>query len=335
MSTRAAFLQAIHDNPDDDTLRLVYADWLEEQGDPQAELIRVQCRLARLDADDPERGELDTREREMLKRHSRDWLGPSGNDARGWSFQRGILTSVTIPVPLYLEHGEELRQIKPTCEILLDLSDAEIPQSFLSLVPESVARETVSLPLGKRKRILVMAVEDPAHEDTHRMLQFILNRRIEPVKAPREQLIQAIIRHYGNPEFQFVDTAPLPDESMHPFYVEDWEERMGDDTSPFARVLELMLMEAYRANSTRVQIEPVAGVAGVYFWVNGWRYQESLPLRLLEPVLGRLRFLAGRKEAAPVTRESFSLRFATKEGEYNISGDIYPTPYGPRILLTL
>jgi uncharacterized protein (TIGR02996 family) len=31
--TEAAFLQAIRDRPDDDALRLIYADWLDERGD--------------------------------------------------------------------------------------------------------------------------------------------------------------------------------------------------------------------------------------------------------------------------------------------------------------
>jgi uncharacterized protein (TIGR02996 family) len=48
MSDRDALLQAICETPDDDAPRLVYADWLEEHGDPrQAELIRVQIELAR------------------------------------------------------------------------------------------------------------------------------------------------------------------------------------------------------------------------------------------------------------------------------------------------
>jgi uncharacterized protein (TIGR02996 family) len=35
------FLQAIVENPDDDTPRLVYADWLDEHGDPaRTEFIR-------------------------------------------------------------------------------------------------------------------------------------------------------------------------------------------------------------------------------------------------------------------------------------------------------
>jgi len=42
-------LAAIRDDPDDDTLRLAYADWLDEHGDAErAEFVRVQCRLAAL-----------------------------------------------------------------------------------------------------------------------------------------------------------------------------------------------------------------------------------------------------------------------------------------------
>ena len=47
MSQHAGFLRAILDDPDDDGVRLVYADWLDEHGQPErAEFIRVQCELA-------------------------------------------------------------------------------------------------------------------------------------------------------------------------------------------------------------------------------------------------------------------------------------------------
>jgi uncharacterized protein (TIGR02996 family) len=45
-------LAAIRAEPDDDTTRLVLADWLDEHGEPQrAEFIRLQCRMARLACD--------------------------------------------------------------------------------------------------------------------------------------------------------------------------------------------------------------------------------------------------------------------------------------------
>ena len=50
-------LRAVFAHPEDDAPRLAYADWLDESGgEPErAALIRVQCELARLPADDPRR----------------------------------------------------------------------------------------------------------------------------------------------------------------------------------------------------------------------------------------------------------------------------------------
>jgi uncharacterized protein (TIGR02996 family) len=44
---QATFVSQICENPDDDTVRLVYADWLDENGDPdRAAFIRVQVQIA-------------------------------------------------------------------------------------------------------------------------------------------------------------------------------------------------------------------------------------------------------------------------------------------------
>jgi uncharacterized protein (TIGR02996 family) len=67
MHTAAEFLAAICANPNDDTTRLVYADWLQENGQPErAEFIRLQCEIERNPSflapeDDP----LRRREREL------------------------------------------------------------------------------------------------------------------------------------------------------------------------------------------------------------------------------------------------------------------------------
>jgi uncharacterized protein (TIGR02996 family) len=45
MSEDERFLQALRQNPDDDATRSVYADWLEERGDPRAGLLRLELQL--------------------------------------------------------------------------------------------------------------------------------------------------------------------------------------------------------------------------------------------------------------------------------------------------
>jgi uncharacterized protein (TIGR02996 family) len=66
--------------PDDDVPRRVYADWLSERGDPRGELIAVQCELARRDAKDPSRRELELRELELFREHGPTWIAELGFD---------------------------------------------------------------------------------------------------------------------------------------------------------------------------------------------------------------------------------------------------------------
>jgi type IV pilus assembly protein PilB len=84
------------------------------------------------------------------------------------------------------------------------VSDVVVPPSVLELVPESVARENVILPLAEEDGALRVIICDPNDIDTFEKLRFILNRRIEPVLAPRDAILEAINRHYGQ---KFAESA--------------------------------------------------------------------------------------------------------------------------------
>jgi uncharacterized protein (TIGR02996 family) len=92
------FLDDIVAHIDDDTPRLVYADWLAENGqDDRAEFIRVQIELARLPSWDATRVRLRLREQVLLERHGEAWLAelPKVEGARWEGFRRGIVAEVT------------------------------------------------------------------------------------------------------------------------------------------------------------------------------------------------------------------------------------------------
>lgn len=97
MSAEQALLATIWDRPHDDTPRLVYADWLEETGEPakvaRAEFIRVQCELARVPGDDPRFDALEGRERGLSATWEKGWWAAMPSGARKGCFERGF------PVP--------------------------------------------------------------------------------------------------------------------------------------------------------------------------------------------------------------------------------------------
>lgn len=92
MTDHSSFLAAICADPDDDSLRLIYADWLEDQGDAdRAEFIRVQCELFKRRkgpggqvsedspwlANDRKYQALRRRERELFEKHP-EWFHIEG-----------------------------------------------------------------------------------------------------------------------------------------------------------------------------------------------------------------------------------------------------------------
>jgi uncharacterized protein (TIGR02996 family) len=114
MTPDEAFLQAVVETPDDDAPRLVYADWLEERGDPRGEFIRVQCDLARIGEGDPRRPALESQEQQLLGAHRAEWLGlPQGTILYDPKFRRGFLEEVTLDPQTFLELGEQLFRLHP------------------------------------------------------------------------------------------------------------------------------------------------------------------------------------------------------------------------------
>lgn len=77
--------------PEDDAPRQVFADLLNERGDPRGEFIALQLQLARRhDA------ALSSRADELLKSHGAMWAGISGNEA-AVTFHRGFVEAVQSP----------------------------------------------------------------------------------------------------------------------------------------------------------------------------------------------------------------------------------------------
>jgi len=97
MSDFTDLRRAILAAPDDDVVRLIFADLLEEQGQPErAEFVRLQIRLAQVPTYTPEFMTLRHRERELIVAHGLQWrqsLPPFSGISWG-PFVRGFISSV-------------------------------------------------------------------------------------------------------------------------------------------------------------------------------------------------------------------------------------------------
>lgn len=130
MNHEHAFLQAIREAPHDDAPRLIYADWLEEQGGAartaRAAFIRIQCRLAELAEDDPARNDLEDEAAELLIEYEEEWTQPLHDIAEDWRFSRGFIEHILIRGDNLLTHAETLFDFSPLRSLHLLLHHKDV-----------------------------------------------------------------------------------------------------------------------------------------------------------------------------------------------------------------
>lgn len=185
MADLQSFLRAMVEAPEDDTPRLVYADWLEEFGDDadrdRAEFIRVQCELSGMRIDSPEHvsrsRSLRSRAFDLEQKYGKQWVAelklPKNRHTYPW-FRRGMVSRLWCTVRYFIQHAASFLDVTPievVClrqgtlrnfrelgrkpiwsrvpgvEFLMDETSAEDITGFLGFVPLGGLR---SLTLDKR-----------------------------------------------------------------------------------------------------------------------------------------------------------------------------------------
>jgi len=84
MSAEQGFLEQLAAQPGDDVTRLVYADWLDEQGDPRSQFLRTEHELAYLGETDARADSLKRKLNEQMRSLSWDWLNIAGKRWDVW-----------------------------------------------------------------------------------------------------------------------------------------------------------------------------------------------------------------------------------------------------------
>lgn len=143
MSIDTAFLTSICENPEDDTTRLIYADWLEERGDPRGEFIRAQIELANMTTDSPRRRERAYQAHQLLEKHSKEWASVLSSHVEEWHFRRGFIDKIAISAKNLVEQGERIFRLAPIERIRVSGGDGN--SAFLSSLPPWAAIRSLDL----------------------------------------------------------------------------------------------------------------------------------------------------------------------------------------------
>jgi len=232
---QAAILQTISENPGDDTVRLIFADWLEERGDTtRAQFIRYQIDAHQRPWTDPQRGRLDAIVRQMLLDHEAIWRleRPEIAGVRRLGYYRGWCDHFSIDDASALRHADRLFESGPVDELVFDRIDE---QSLGLLIGCPYLSRVRSLRFNPHAIRPVDLVGFLMHAQLDRLEQLVLRDQgiynevpivlAEQAHLPNLRRLDLSVNYIGQPGIErFAQSSRLPSLS----YLSLFRNRIGD-----------------------------------------------------------------------------------------------------------
>ena len=223
---------------------------------------------------------------------------------------------------------------------VVDLTGMIVPQEVIELLPESVARENTIFPLEEVGSALRLATSDPTDIDTQEKLRFILNRDVEMALAPRQQIIEAINRHYGLSDGEsadsmlqeFTDTAIDFTETA----IEQAAAAAGEENSdaPVVKLISLIITEAVQLRASDIHIEPFENRVRIRYRIDGRLVErDNPPRRLLGAMLSRIKILAKLDIAERRRPQDGRIKLSADGKDYDLRVSVLPTNHGQSVVM--
>ncbi len=224
----------------------------------------------------------------------------------------------------------------------VNLATSEVSDAVIGLLPESVARENTIFPLAEVGGTLRVATSDPTDMDAQEKLRFILNREIEMAIAPREQIVEAINRHYGLSDGEsadsmlqeFTDTAIDFTETALELEAAAAEEEQSD--APVVKLVSLVITEAVQLRASDIHVEPFEDRVRIRYRIDGRLVErDNPPRRLLGAILSRIKILAKLDIAERRRPQDGRIKLTADGKEYDLRVSVLPTSHGQSVVMRI
>lgn len=222
----------------------------------------------------------------------------------------------------------------------VNLDAMDIPASVIAMIPESVARENIVIPLGLDDERLKVALVNVNDLDVIDKLRFMVNRDIEPVGAPKESIQNAINRYYGGSETESVDSI-LKDFTETTIDFTETETKQSkaekdEENSPVVRLCNLIISEAVSMRASDIHVEPFEDRIRVRYRIDGVLVErDSPPKRLLGALTSRFKIMARMDIAEKRRPQDGRIKTRANGKDFDLRVSILPTKHGQAIVMRI
>jgi type IV pilus assembly protein PilB len=269
-------------------------------------------------------------------------LGPDQlADAEEYAAANGMKLQDALVKKEYLSANEVMNAIAEHFNMkFVDLGTVTIPKSVIELVPESVARENVVIPLQLSDDKLELITADPTNYEAIQKLQFILNKDIVPVLAVQDQIQEAINKNYGQTETESVDSmlVEFTDTAIEFTQTESMASMAAADDSdaPVVRLVNLIIQEAINLRASDIHVEPFADRVRVRYRIDGVLVErDAAPRRLLAPLLSRLKIMGQIDISEKRRPQDGRIKMTVQGKHFDLRVSLLPSVHGQSAVMRI
>ncbi len=265
------------------------------------------------------------------------------SDAAGLAKQQNVPIGKSLVKLGYATEEEVVRaQAKSSRIPYVDLDTINIPERVVELMPESVARENVVLPMSFEDGKLTIAMSNASDVDTMDKLRFILNRDIAVALATQAKILEYINRLYGQVEGESADSIlqEFTDTAIDFTETEDEsggkEDTVDESSAPIVRLVQLMITEAVQLRASDIHVEPFEDRVRIRYRIDGILHErDTLPRRQLGAIISRIKILAKIDIAERRRPQDGRIKVSVGEKELDLRVSIIPTNHGQSSVMRL
>ncbi len=228
----------------------------------------------------------------------------------------------------------------------IELREIEIPPSVIELVPESLARENIVMPLAQGSGTIKVIMHDPLGFETIEKLRFVLNREIEVALAPKEAIVEAINKYYGRSSGEtesvdsmlqeFTDTAIDFAEDTGPGGKSGTTVTLEEGDAPVIKLVHLIIQEAVTMRASDIHIEPFADRVRIRYRIDGVLMErDSAPRRLLAAIVSRLKIMGSIDIAEKRRPQDGRIKILVAGKDIDLRVSILPTTHGQSVVMRI
>ena len=231
----------------------------------------------------------------------------------------------------------------------ITLSQLDIDQDVLRLVPSPIAKKYEVLPVKRVANTLTLAMSDPTNVFALDDISFMTNLQVLPVVASQAAIRKAIERNYEAQAGAITDVlselstsvptdVEVVEEQAEPESgkVDIFELKESADEAPVVKLVNMVLVDAIQKASSDIHFEPYEKVFRVRFRIDGVLHEMLSPPKKLEPaIISRLKIMANLDIAERRMPQDgrIKLRYNSREIDFRVS--VLPTIFGEKAVLRI